>query len=254
MEQFRNDLLFWISVMRDHATFQINALAPMEIRYIQNSLYFKNFFEYSFNEVKTSENYSIIYPQIMQNLIYFIDYKKLLLDGISKCKIKINLPPSLINHQINEANEFKDIMMEYMHMGTTKPKNIITWMKIWIVDSLGHVGGITSFLDLSEGILIEEAEKIKLNFEKLLIKASEIEMIVDKTKQKYNSIDYLAQEVIKLMKEFIMYLEKVKKLINDCKIMGMGTLSPLIPDHFIREHEYFISKIKLYIGKNHDYK
>ncbi|WHH60040.1 DUF2935 domain-containing protein [Petroclostridium sp. X23] len=243
MLDHKSEVLFWTGVMRDHAMFEINGLAPKEQAYIQYAMYYRDFFQRMMIELERAAEYKSFLPNLLQGLLCFIEYKRTILKGLLACQIQINLPPSLINHQINEALEFQ-VLLTMPQQCLCNMMNLAGYIKMWLADSIGHAAGIAAFLDPSEELLQEEALKFKMTFGKLQTKASEVEMMLDKTGSKDSSLRFLANETILWMNKFIDYLEKVHELRSNCEALGFGTLLPLIPDHFIREHRYFISKIK----------
>ena len=58
------------------------------------------------------------------------------------------------------------------------------------------------------------------------------------------ALKFLNQEVITSLNEFIVFLNKIRVLRLECKVLG--ALKPLIPDHMIREENYFIQKLNSY--------
>lgn len=243
MSDYKTELIFWLGVMRDHAMFQVDSLAPSEQAYIQYSMYYRDFFQQMISELQRTTDYRPLLSNLIQGLQCFIGYKRMLLRALLACQIKMNLPPSLINHQINEAMEFQTLLMEPQKC-LSNMMNLAGYIKIWLSDSIGHAAGIAAFLDPSEELLQEKALEFKMNFGKLQNKASELEMMLNKTGLEDGALKNLANETIYWMEKFIDYLDKIRRLRCNCGALGYGTLSPQIPDHFIREHKYFISKIK----------
>ncbi|MCX7922013.1 MAG: DUF2935 domain-containing protein [Clostridia bacterium] len=247
MIDLREDLLFWTGIMRDHAMFQLSTLAPKETMYIQHATYYRDFFQRMMCELERTCDWRVLQPTLLQGLICFIEFKKTLLRGLLTCCLQINLSPSLINHQINEAMEFEALLTTPVVPCVNKGAALAEYTKIWLTDSIGHAASIPAFLDPSEALLAEEAEKFKMKFDKLFIKASELQLMLDRTGLQDGTLELLAEETIEWMSKFICYLEKLKELRAKCKALAIGTMLPLIPDHFIREHRYFIRKLKMYM-------
>jgi hypothetical protein len=242
----RRDIIFWTGIMRDHAMFQINSFSPKEISYIQNSTQYLNFFQQKLNQLESTADMNTIYPALLNGLNSFIEYKKLLLKGLLTCQLQLNLPPSLINHMINEAMEFKSLLTMPVQSKIDTPLELVNMLKIWLADSVGHASALASYLDPAEALLSEETLKFKDSFNKLLTKASELEMMLSRTGLQNGTLKYLANETVKWMEMFICLCDKVMKLRASCMVMGLGTLSPQIPYHFIKESSYFVEKIKSY--------
>jgi hypothetical protein len=58
------------------------------------------------------------------------------------------------------------------------------------------------------------------------------------------ALSLLIEEFIENTRKFIVFLERLEELRRNCQTMAMGTMSPMIPDHMIREHSYYIAKIE----------
>jgi hypothetical protein len=72
-------------------------------------------------------------------------------------------------------------------------------------------------------------------------------MMMLRTGEGIGALMLLIEEFTELLKMFIVYLKKMLKLRANCMVMAVGTLSPLLPDHMIREHEYVLSKIEEFL-------
>lgn len=91
-----------------------------------------------------------------------------------------------------------------------------------------------------------------MKFDMLIIKASELEIMVMKTGIEDEVLMLLAEETIEMLEKFTAFVGKFKDLRSNCMLLGFGTLSPIVPDHFIREQMYFVSKIKSYMSCKRD--
>jgi hypothetical protein len=128
------------------------------------------------------------------------------------------------------------------------PDELASHIKIWLADGSGHAAGLMSFLDPAETLITAEVQMFKEKFDKLLIKASELEMMLNRVDLCDGALMLLAEETIEWLDNFTVFLGKFKELRAQCKVLGQGTLSPIIPDHFMREHMYFVSKIRSYMA------
>jgi len=240
---FKSELIFWTGIMSDHAMFQVNSLVHTEKAYIEHSMFFHDYFKRVNSELEGTSDYQSLLQNMLQQLQQFIEYKRLILKKLNLCQLQMNLPPSLISHQINEAKEFQTLLLSPQQSLCTM-MNLAGYIKIWLGDSAGHAAAIAVYLDPVEDLLQEDALSFKMIFARLQIKALELEMMMNQTGLKDTSLKQLVNETINSMTKFIEYLEKIRELRMSCEIQGFGTFSPLIPDHFIREHVYFIAKIK----------
>lgn len=244
MQDFKQDLIFWTGIMRDHAIFQLSTLAPKEKEYIQWAKYYRDFFQSMLYELENTADYRLLVPKLLKGVVNFIEFKRIILRCLLTCSIGINLGPSFFNHQINEALEFKALLENPSIMNDICKHNLAGYLKKWIADAVGHAAAVVSFLDATEELLIDEAAEFKKTFSKLQLKAAELEQMLDRACLKDGTLEQLAKETIEWLNKFICFSDKLKKLRASCKAMAIGTMLPLIPDHFIREHLYAIGKIK----------
>ena len=248
MPDIREDVLFWSGIMRDHAIFQANAFTVKETDYIETSLYYRKYFQNIVKKLEGSDRISEkMYTELLNVLESFIEYKKCILKSLLMCNIQMNFPPTLISHQINEAKEFRKLLMTPEEAVIDTPAELSNRIKIWSADGSGHAAGLMSFLDPSETLIAADIHLFKEKFDKLFIKASETEMMLDREDLYDGALMLLAYETIELLEKFNGFLERFKELRAQYRVLGNGTLSPIIPDHFMREHTYFVSKIKTYM-------
>lgn len=249
MVEKKSDVLFWLEIMKDHAEFHISTLAPKEKNFIENATYFMKFFKTMIEKVQEEENWNKYIPEIYNTLNMFIDYKRSIVRGLLTCKLEINLPPTFINHQINEASEFNYLLTkpESYYEISQMPLIFMNFLKNWIADASGHAAGCASDLDSTETLFINEALSFKNSFDMLNIKAQELHMMMMQTGAGSGPDKFLADQLSDLLKSFIVYLKKLRKLRSDCLVLATGTFKPLLPDHMIREHEYVLGKIKEYM-------
>lgn len=248
----KEDLLFWLEVMRDHAIFQNSTFSPKETQYIEKSMLFRDYFQSMINLVNNEESLNRLIPDINKAVDGFISFKINILRGLLRCNLEISLPPSLINHQIDEALEFRNELLspESYQNVFRKPMSFISLLKVWLSDSSGHASAYASFLDPIESNLREEALSFKMKFDMLTIKADELQKMMMKSGEDERAFMLLVEETVELMRKFVLYLQKIKKYRAGCMVMAIGTLTPLLPDHMIREHEYFLNKLNEYLISN----
>ncbi|MCX8074535.1 MAG: DUF2935 domain-containing protein [Clostridia bacterium] len=249
MPNTATDIYFWSGIMRDHAEFQILALSSREMQYVMMSQRFKNLFiqiekeaeQLMKNANKQEETALVI--KTTQLLNEYISYKQMLLRKLLECDIELGLPPTFVNHMINEALEFLRTLAKAQNQSNllNKAQENIFLHTIWLPDAAGHAASIVSDLDPTEAILINEGEEFKKIFNNLFIKAFELEKMIPRASIDNGTLAYINEEVIENMNKFINYLEKIKILRQNCK--AMGAIKPLVPDHMIREEKYYINKI-----------
>jgi hypothetical protein len=98
-------IYFWSGIMKDHSDFILTNLSSKEIELIKNAKYFKD----EFSEIHTSskENTTEEFINKVTSLLSsFIDFKIYILQRLLTSNIEFNLPPTFVNHMINEAIAF----------------------------------------------------------------------------------------------------------------------------------------------------
>ena len=260
----RNDLLFWTDILSDHAMFQANALSYKEAKFIAEAERFHYLFKSSNESIQQGQNVDM--HILENNTSRFIDFKKKIIINLLNHNILINFSPSFVNHMVNEANEFLGLFHAPSRPQKTEPSlnSSITsvsgpsaghspasyplYIKIWLADASGHASALASFLDLAETPSIQQGEYFKFAFDNLGKKASEISMIAENLKEDVSvellkNVELLKEETINTLEEFIKYCEKTGELLDKKTIMGIGTFSSIVTNHFIKEHRYFIDKV-----------
>ncbi len=246
------ELSFWSGIMEDHAEFFLLTLSYREGELIKKAEHYKTqFAQYEMESkdisTKSNSNFSPNFiTNVMATLLDFINFKRQLLRKLLQCQIEINLPPTFVNHQINEAMEFyRSLCMILSNEKVNPVSENILLHKIWLPDAAGHAASISGGLDPTEYLLKKEADEFKNTFEHLFIKATELGMELDRAELSDGSLKYLNEEVDDKITEFICYLDKIKDLRNNCSALSF--LKPLFPDHMAREEIYYLSNIKMLI-------
>lgn len=252
MVDIKKEIEFWTGIMRDHGEFQYTNLSPKEGEAIRTAAYFMDLFEKLNQEVKSIVDE--IAPRDLSELIssniravtQFIQFKRILMKRLMKCDIQLGMPPSFLNHMINEALEYYRILC--ISQGTltiNRTLENIRLHKIWLPDASGHASFIAGGLDAIESKFVNEARDFVKRFDNLFKKAFEMYKMFERTGLEDGGLNYFNLEVEKTLEEFICFLEKIEELREDCKVYSTGMVSPLVPNHMIREEEYYIYRVKL---------
>lgn len=235
-------IYFWASIMQDHADFILSALSSKETEFIRNAQYFKN----EFNKIEKDATLEIsnqYIDYIISILNNFIDFKQSIIKRLLSCNIELGLLPSFINHMINEAFEFHRNLLKLRTTNKLEPKkeNILLH-SIWLPDAAGHAAIITTTLDSVEKIYIKEARMFESIFNEMFIKNFELGKMLERTGLEDGTLNYFNNEVEDRINDFIAFLNKLKNLRMQCKVMGI--IKPLMLDHMIREERYFLMNIR----------
>lgn len=242
------EVYFWSGILRDHAEFMLTALSVREQSFIRTAQYFKDTFIVFGNEAKKlmekkeqMEAMGLV-CRIEPVLLSFINFKRLILRKLLECCIEINLPPTFINHMINEAMEFeRNLCMLKSGIQANPAAENIHLHEIWLPDAAGHAATIAADLDPVETELIKEADTFKKAFDNLSMKARELGLMLERACLADGSLQRLNEEAAAKMKEFMCFLEKIYILRKQCKALGI--IKPLMADHMMREEKYYMANL-----------
>jgi hypothetical protein len=240
------EINFWTGIMSNHGEFILTSLSYNE----QEALNYAEFYKQEFSKlhekskIKTGDSGTVnsIFDEYINLLTNFVNFKKYLLGKSLSCQLNSSLPPTFYNHMINEAVESYKTITE-LASNTSKNTTLETLElhKVWLPDAAGHAATIACDLDPLEKSLINEAKKFEKDFNSLSMKTQELEKMLERTGLNDGALARLDEEAKAKITDFIAYLDKIKDLSLSCKVLG--TLKPLIPDHMMREENYYLYKI-----------
>ncbi len=251
MLDIQEEIKFWTQIMRDHGEFQYTNLSPKEKEAINTAAHFIKLFEKLHKEICSSSRK--LSPKALSNLVnknkealtQFINFKRVLLSRLITCDIELGMPPSFLNHMINEALEYYNVLCLFDQTAPfNKVLENIRLHKVWLPDASGHASAIAADLDPIEFNLIHEARDYVNKFDHLFKKAFEMYNMFKRTKLE-NGLQYFNNEVKITLEDFICFLEKLENISKQCKIYKVGTFSHLMPNHMIREEKYYIYRVNL---------
>jgi len=250
MLDIQKEIEFWTEIMRDHSKFQHDSLSPKEIDTIQTTNYFMNLFDTLHQEVlNISELTKVSLANIISKnktvLTQFIQFKQMMLTKLMKCEIELGMPPSFLNHMINEAMEYYRVLcIADGSLQFNKILENIRLHKVWLPDASGHASFFVSELDPIESKYIKEGNEFVLRFDNLFKKAFEMYTMFERTGLEDGGLYQFNHEIEMTLSDFISYLEKIENLKKACKIYSTGKMTPLSPNHMIREENYYIYRIQ----------
>ena len=231
---------FWLQILGDHSRFIHDALAPVEKAAIEQASIFIQVFDTLLEQAKSVDSIQVT-AKAEAEVIKLREFKLELLRRHLNGKIKIHLPPTFINHMINELEEYIRIL-KYLKTEQVPPVfHELHHHLLWLLDAAGHSESISSNLDSVEKIIREKSDLFTKHFEAFYLKAVEMagylrtNLSTFPALEKFNSDTQLE---IKLFQNFLQEIEELK--LTD---QALGTFSPLMPDHMFREECYYLMKL-----------
>ncbi|MBY0755942.1 DUF2935 domain-containing protein [Clostridium sardiniense] len=246
---YRNEILFehrfWLQILGDHSRFILMALAEEEKETIQRAKHFIHLFDKLLDQSKMKldeEELANLNNSAYNAACEIRAFKLHIIKELLVGNIKINLPPTFINHMVNEVEEYIFILSCLVNKELSL-LNPIHYHKLWLLDGSGHAASISSSLDMSEKDLIKLSMKYRKKFDTLYEKATEMKGYMRTGLNKFPALDKLNQDADEEMLCFKKFLKKLEKLVIEKKVLG--TLRPLILDHMYREECYYLTKLSM---------
>lgn len=239
---------FWLQILGDHSRFILNALSPRETYFIQQAVRFINLFDDLLKESRKT-----IIEEKLHDLNYkaysaAMEIREFKLNILSKQiedKININLPPTFINHMINELEEYIRILNGLIKGNVSEAGDIHLHM-LWLSDGVGHADSIASTLDMTEKELIKKSKEYSKIFTNLFLTVLEYKGYTRTNICEFPALNKLNIDASNLMSCFRKFLKQLKAGISEKEILG--TITPLMADHMSREECYYLSKLSMVAG------
>ncbi|SET70232.1 protein of unknown function [Natronincola peptidivorans] len=234
---------FWLQVLGDHARFIFDNLSPSEMKELEKA----NHFIFVFDKLLAESHKPLTEKELMvltnQAYRYAHEIRLFKLDLIRQHltgDIELGLPPTFINHMVNEVEEYLRVLCFLMTKQIPTSTAIHNHL-IWLLDAAGHAAGIAGDLDMVEKRLIEKSEVFMEHFEEFYIKAVEMAGYMRTCLEDFPALQRFNLQVegeIFLFKVFLRELEELE-LTNKL----LGTVPALMLDHMAREECYYLIKL-----------
>lgn len=269
---------FWAGVLRDHAGFIHDSLAPQEQRVAEVATTFAQRFGLlqeegqalarSMGIAEPAGSYAIAgespftpldryqgaelrqYQQAAQSLTRQItdhlqslkQFKEELIQQKLECAITLHLTPTLLQHMVNEAEEAYQTLSG-VRAATNLPPALeaLHHHLLWLPDAAGHAGTLHGGLDPTEQQLRGSTERFKRIFDGMEIKAIELYTMLRVAPRMVGAVRRLNRDAMTEIATFRAFLAEMREHLEGCEIMG--TLTPLFADHMLREELYYTEKI-----------
>jgi hypothetical protein len=238
------ELQFWLQILGDHSRFIHDSLAPSEKKYIEEANSFKARFDKLLlrsKQVLNEQSLLLLFQESQTASEEIRAFKLLLIKEHLVGEIKISLPPTFINHMVNEVEEAIRVF-SYLAKGQIPPiVHSLHHDLLWLVDAAGHAGSIVSNLDQVEKQLKEKGKRFTKDWEEFYLKAIELAGYLRTNVLEFPALAKFHNDVhleMLIFKKFLRELEEMR-----LEKEALGTLSPLMADHMAREECYYLKKL-----------
>lgn len=166
----------------------------------------------------------------------------MLISSHLECKLKIGLPPTFLNHMVNEIEEYMRIL-QYLVRGEVSPRlHPVHHHTLWLLDAAGHAAALQGELDPTEKKLAKKAEEFEKTFEAFYIKAKEMAGFIRARQDLFPALKTFNKETSLEIELFYCFVRELEEMRLDCT--RLGTLMPLMADHMAREECYYLLKLQ----------
>jgi hypothetical protein len=238
------ELHFWLQILGDHGRFIHDSLAVSETEKIKAASYFITQFDQLLATSKKSLNEEALMDLLKKSKRASEEirsFKLLLLKEHLVGKIKISLPPTFINHMVNEVEEAIRLFT-VLGKGQMPPAvHPLHHDLLWLLDAAGHAGAIDSNLDDVEKMLKKTSRSFMKDWEAFYLKAIEMAGYLRANVMKFPALEKFHKDIDLEMQLFKVFLNELETMRLTKEILG--TLTPLMADHMAREETYYLLKL-----------
>ncbi|QHW34668.1 DUF2935 domain-containing protein [Paenibacillus rhizovicinus] len=235
---------FWLQILGDHCRFILNALAPSEAKDIDIARRFIRAFDELLARARNAQSDADaagITEEACPLTEELRNFKLHLLERMLLGGFTFGLSPSFINHMVNELEEYRRILGELEEGNPVPCFGALHHDLLWLTDAAFHAATITGDLDPVEKRLQERGRTFTTHFDDLYLKSIELAGYMRTQLQDFPAFRRFHKDVnveMNLFRSFLAELESWE-LTNEV----LDSLSPLIPDHMLREECYYLGKL-----------
>lgn len=235
---------FWLQILGDHGRFIFNSLSPKEGKEIQTAGYFIQVFDHLLKQSHqplTGQALLSLTQQANACACGIRNFKLHIIRRHLKGNISIGLPPTFLNHMVNEVEEYLRIL-QFLLIGKVPPmSNPIHHHLLWLDDASGHASAITSDLDEVEQRLMKKSRAFTKHFDQFYHKAIELAGYMRSNVTRFPALSRFNRQVELEIHLFRKFLHELEEMELDAEVLG--TFTPLMADHMAREECYYLMKL-----------
>lgn len=236
---------FWLQVFGDHARFIRDGLSSKESEATLEALYFIDRFDRLLGNAKSSGPIDImdLSNQANRYARKFRNFKLELLERHLVGTISISLPPTFLNHMVNEIEEYLRIL-QYLCAGKTPPpQHPVHHHLLWLQDAVGHAATLAAEVDPTEKPMAHKSEYFRHQFESYYLKAVELAGFLRTQLKTFPALERFNNDTLLEMKLFREFLHEIEDMRLSKELLA--SIDALLPDHMAREECYYLMKLAL---------
>ncbi|MEV5025245.1 DUF2935 domain-containing protein [Paenibacillus sp. LPE1-1-1.1] len=234
---------FWLQILGDHARFIFYALSPAAIEAERASLFIQQSDQLleQARQPDASARLSLLNKQAYELASNLREFKLMLLDRLLLGQLAIGMPPTFINHMVNELEEYIKILNALVEGKPVPHFSSLHHDLLWLPDAAGHASAIAMELDGVEKRLIQKSKRFEQHFNEFYLKAIELTGYMRTMREHYPALARFHIDVNMEMSVFMMFLNEIEELELSAELLSR--INPLMPDHMFREECYYLLKL-----------
>ncbi|NNV05694.1 DUF2935 domain-containing protein [Geobacillus sp. C56-T2] len=238
------ELRFWMQILGDHCRFILEALAESEQPEINEAKQLQRLFDELLDAARQPEAVAA-WPTLVargkeagERLRAF---KLHLLRRHLTGSFRFSLPPTFVNHMVNELDEWLRLANSYVQQ--TRPPRVhpLHHDLLWLLDAAGHAGAIHDRLDHTEKQLKQQSHTFTKEWEAFYLKAIEMAGYLRANIHQFPALSRFHHQIELEMAIFQRFLHELEEMELQGEVLGV--LSPLMADHMAREECYYLQKL-----------
>jgi hypothetical protein len=237
------DNRFWLQGMGDHARIILIALSSLEEEEIEKCRGFISLFDGLLEEARgdlDAEQARSLCKRAVRATRDIRAFKLHLIVRKLTDTIYLNITAALINHMVNEADEYL-FMLGYYVRDKSPVLPPIHLHRFWLVDAIGHTSYIQQFVGYPFKEIRDQAHAFEMEFTTLNNRAMEYAGYMRSGLREFPALSRLnrdAYEQYKLFAEF--FVDLLLKFQNK-EVIGFLTI--IFLDHMYRESCYYLTQL-----------
>ncbi|WP_456278467.1 DUF2935 domain-containing protein [Bacillus sp. AK128] len=238
------ELQFWLQVLGDHGRFIRDSLAPKETKHIEKAKAFIHLFDSLLSESRKAHSEDALHGLAIkaeEGGEELREFKLLLLEKLLLKDVSISLPPSFLNHMVNELDEFLRVLTYLTDKQIPPLVHPLHHDLLWLLDAAGHAGAIDANLDRVEKDLKQKSEMFTKQFEDFYLKAVEMAGYLRTNLTSFPALARFHHEIDLEFTIFKAFLREIEEL--ELTGQTLSVLTPLMADHMAREECYYLMKL-----------
>ncbi|MGG1554787.1 DUF2935 domain-containing protein [Paenibacillus ferrarius] len=249
----KEEHLFWLEVLDDHAHFLRDYLSPSETKWWQEA---EKFFPLFREAIRHAEGLQPLEGAESPNMQVFAQSVYPLADAYCRLeghmqhlriwnKVNLNLTPSYFNGTINENKEYLRQLSYWARGVPAVPLTLTELLDMWLEDQLGHAVLLHGLLDPVEQKLGAETDRFAAQFSSYMVKNRAMTGYLRFTPPGFPAEIHFAREVLETVKAFYAFVGRIVNEYENTELLSKATLRFL--DHHFPESCYFMRKLAEFV-------